>query len=135
MERLTVNSGSHDERYTLKCMCKLSNCGLPEWEYDCRDYCDLNADDCEYCGIREAFDLLAAYEDTGLTPEGIKDLQQENQALKAFKEYFDEMYGKGLEVANWHLNGELEPFDNFYDGAINEMTKGEQQCLIGVKEH
>ncbi len=68
---------------------------------------------------------LQAYEDTGLTPEEIKDLQQENQALKAFKEYFDEMYGKCLEVANWHLNGELEPFDNFYDGAINEMTKGD----------
>lgn len=34
-----------------------------------------------------------------------------------FKEYFDEMYGKGLDVANWHLNGELEPFDNFYESA------------------
>ena len=40
-------------------------------------------------------------------------------AIKAikFKEYFDEMYGKGLEIANWHLNGELEPFDNFYESA------------------
>lgn len=38
--------------------------------------------------------------------------------LKRFKEYFDEMYGKGLEVANWHENGNLEPFDNFYESAI-----------------
>ena len=32
-----------------------------------------------------------------------------------FKKYFDELYGEGLEVANWHLNGDLEPFDNFYE--------------------
>ncbi len=81
MDRLTVNSVSHDERYTLKCMCKLSNFGLPEWEYNCRDYCDLNADDCEYCGIREAFDRLAAYEDTGLTPEEITTLIADNENL------------------------------------------------------
>lgn len=24
-------------------------------------------------------------------------------------------YGQGLEVANWHLNGDLEPFDNLVD--------------------
>ena len=34
---------------------------------------------------------------------------------------FDELYGKGLDVENWHLNGELEPFDNFYDAALDEM--------------
>jgi hypothetical protein len=27
------------------------------------------------------------------------------------------MYGKGLDIANWHLNGALEPFDNFYESA------------------
>lgn len=35
-----------------------------------------------------------------------------------FKKYFDDMYGQGLEVANWHLNGDLEPFDTFYESAI-----------------
>lgn len=35
-----------------------------------------------------------------------------------FKKYFDELYGEGLEVANWHLNGDLEPFDNFYENAL-----------------
>lgn len=35
-----------------------------------------------------------------------------------FKKYFDELYGEGLEVANWHLNGDLEPFDNFYESAL-----------------
>jgi hypothetical protein len=44
----------------------------------------------------------------------------EKQLLK-FKEYFDELYGKGLEIANWHLNGDLEPFDSFYESAIESM--------------
>lgn len=46
-----------------------------------------------------------------------KELSEENKRLKVFKEYFDGLYGKGLEVANWHLNGALESFDNFYESA------------------
>lgn len=37
--------------------------------------------------------------------------------LAKFKQYFYELYGTGLEVANWHFNDELEPFDTFYDNA------------------
>lgn len=47
----------------------------------------------------------------------------EIKALRAFKDYFDNLYGQGLEVANFHLNGDLEPFDNFYDSAIAEYVK------------
>ena len=36
---------------------------------------------------------------------------------KKFKEYFDDLYGKGLEVENWHMNGETIPFDDFYESA------------------
>ena len=36
-----------------------------------------------------------------------------------FKEYFDELYGNGLEVVNWHQNGDTEPFDNFYESAVD----------------
>jgi hypothetical protein len=25
------------------------------------------------------------------------------------------LYGQNLQVANWHLNGELEPLDNFFE--------------------
>ena len=42
--------------------------------------------------------------------------------LKAFKSYFDELYGKGLDVANRHLNSALEPFDNFYESALQEQV-------------
>ena len=48
--------------------------------------------------------------------------QAEIERLKAFKSYFDELYGKGLDVANWHLNSELEPFDNFYESASQEVV-------------
>lgn len=51
------------------------------------------------------------------------DLTREITALRAFKNYFDSLYGKGLEVANFHLNGELEPFDDFYESAIVEYTE------------
>ena len=48
-----------------------------------------------------------------------------NAAIEAiaFKDYFDELYGTGLEVANWHLNGDLEDFDSFYDAALDEGQK------------
>ena len=48
-----------------------------------------------------------------------KDAELFEIAINAikFKQYFDELYGKGLEIANWHLNGELEPFDTFYESA------------------
>lgn len=42
----------------------------------------------------------------------------ELETLREFKAYFDDLYGKGLEVANFHENGELEPFDNFYESAL-----------------
>jgi hypothetical protein len=48
-------------------------------------------------------------------------LQNENKKLKAFHDYFSELYGQGLEVAYWHQNGDLEPFDEFFEGAKKEM--------------
>ncbi|HET6871387.1 MAG TPA: hypothetical protein VFH42_00230 [Sporolactobacillaceae bacterium] len=51
----------------------------------------------------------------------VKRLKEENNKLKAFYDYFSELYGQGLEIANWHQNGELEPFDDFFDSAEKEM--------------
>lgn len=44
------------------------------------------------------------------------------KALSAFKSYFDSLYGQGLDVVNYHLNGATEPFDNFYDSAMEEYS-------------
>lgn len=52
----------------------------------------------------------------------IKEQAVEIKRLTAFKSYFDELYGKGLDIANWHKNGDLEPFDSFYNSALEEMA-------------
>lgn len=44
------------------------------------------------------------------------------EALR-FKAYFDALYGRGLEIANWHQNGETEPFDHFYDSAVSQREE------------
>ena len=36
---------------------------------------------------------------------------------KKFFEYWHDLYGTGLKIAGWHLNGELEDFDKFMDDA------------------
>ena len=61
---------------------------------------------------------LDAYKEIGTVEECRK--------AKRFKEYFDELYGIGLEVANWHQNGDTEPFDNFYDAAIDWSEQNER---------
>ena len=48
--------------------------------------------------------------------------QAEIEKLQVFKSYFDELYGTGLDIANYHLNGALESFDNFYESALQEMV-------------
>lgn len=53
----------------------------------------------------------------------VERLEKEIKALLAFKDYFSDLYGHGLEVANWHENGALEPFDNFYDSAEEEYER------------
>ena len=51
------------------------------------------------------------------------DYLQKYKKLLRFKEYFDELYGQGLQVANWNLNGTLVDFDDFYDSAIEYMEE------------
>ena len=44
-----------------------------------------------------------------------------------FKKYFMELYGEGLEVANWHLNGDLELLDNIIDEAVERGKQEESE--------
>ena len=78
---------------------------------DCKS-CPCNIDN-HYCKDLESQEILNL----------INRQKAENERLQAFKCYFDELYGKGLEVANWHLNGNTEPFDNFYESALEEMEE------------
>lgn len=54
------------------------------------------------------------------TKAKLEECSKENAALKAYKDYFADCYGQGYEVANYHLNGDLEPLDSFIDGAQQE---------------
>lgn len=64
------------------------------------------------------------YIDNGILCETLAPLMADALALlkslSAFKEYFEGLYGQGLDVANYHLNGATEPFDYFYDSAMEE---------------
>ena len=84
---------------------------INEWKDEIRraEYIDGSYCDCiDLTLIKNTLDL-------------INRQQAEIEKLQVFKSYFDELYGKGLDVENWHLNRELEPFDNFYDAALDEM--------------
>lgn len=52
-----------------------------------------------------------------------EEMENTAKEYRAFKEFFDALYGRNLTVGNWHLNGALEPFDNFYDKAVDDMRK------------
>lgn len=56
------------------------------------------------------------------TKAKLDKLSKENDALKAYKNYFADCYGQGYEVANYHLNGDLEPLDSFINGAEAEYN-------------
>ena len=65
----------------------------------------------------------------GKAREAILSEQKENGS---FKQYFMELYGQGLEVTNWHLNGDTEPLDNFIDSAL-ETEAEDKPLTIGDK--
>lgn len=44
---------------------------------------------------------------------------EELQKAINFKKYFMNLREEGLEVANWHKKGDLEPLDSFIDEACN----------------
>ena len=81
--------------------------------------CHIEAEDCVSC---EMFGKCDEFLLTQKTLDLVNRQNAEIEKLKAFKSYFDKLYGKGLDIANWHLNGALEPFDSFYESALQEMT-------------
>lgn len=40
---------------------------------------------------------------------------------KKFYEYWHDLYGTNLQILGWHLNGEPEDFDRFFDSAVIYM--------------
>lgn len=73
-KRLTVESAV-TAGYVLRDMCTYGRDREPTDELGCQEYCDLCLHDCDMCHIQKAFDRLAEYENTGLSPEEIIELK------------------------------------------------------------
>lgn len=67
--------------------------------------------------IRNAEEMAIQALRTNQLYQEIGTVEECRQAIN-FKKYFMELYGEGLEVANWHQNGELEPLTEFIDSAM-----------------
>ncbi|EOD2804676.1 hypothetical protein ACJLW1_003200 [Klebsiella aerogenes] len=66
----------------------------------------------------------------------VKQLAAENLALKVIvSEINNELYGQGFEVAGWHLNGALEPLDNWFtdNGWGEQETPATDRIVAGIK--
>lgn len=57
--------------------------------------------------------LIENYDNFTLQPKERQNRIHENE--HKLKEVCDTLYGQGLEVANWHMNGDLEPLDNLFE--------------------
>lgn len=44
------------------------------------------------------------------------------KAFQRFHSYWKDLYGEGLSIVGWNLNGELEPFEHFFDSAEEYMN-------------
>lgn len=63
-------------------------------------------------------------------PADVEALRKAREAL----DYWRELYGIGLEVLNWHMNGDVETFDSFYDSSGTYEALAEIDKVIGGKE-
>jgi hypothetical protein len=55
-------------------------------------------------------------------------LQEIERLRKRHEEIVSELYGQGFEVSGFHLNGALEPLDNWFEenGWLEEAAEAEQ---------
>ena len=82
---------------------------------------DKNPNDLAYRVFSLFIDKLYKEPTADVVPKSeVERLEKEIKALLAFKDYFSDLYGHGLEIANWHENGEMEYFDMFYESAVDE---------------
>lgn len=77
-DRLTVKTSLSDVQYSLKAMCAFGSGENVTSELACYDVCN---NICYECVIQQAFDRLAEYENTGLSPDEIRELQKERGAI------------------------------------------------------
>ena len=62
-----------------------------------------------------------------MTEQELRELQEKVKQLEAFKSFFDDLYGIGLTVRNYHINGYPEQFDSLYEEAVSWM----EEAVVG----
>lgn len=76
MERLTKKVDELGNQYIPTALCSIGrNEEVDDYE-GCKDYCE-GREDCHNCAIQQCFDQLGEYEDTGLTPKQITEIDEE----------------------------------------------------------
>lgn len=80
-ERLTTKSYIVDG-YILKCMCTFGRDGEADDESGCPELCLECGADCNKCGVQTAFNRLAEYENTGLSPQEIQELKERSSGKR-----------------------------------------------------
>ncbi|MCM1159364.1 MAG: hypothetical protein NC300_11380 [Bacteroidales bacterium] len=73
MKRLTIEYAGE---YVPMALCTVDRQGGADDCIDCKENCEEHMHECENCPIQECFNRLAEYEDTGLTPEQIREMDR-----------------------------------------------------------
>lgn len=64
---------------------------------------------------RNAWQYVFTSDDLKLIKEALTHYRESERLEKVYKEIVAELYGKGLSVVGWHLNGDHEPLDNLFE--------------------
>ncbi len=104
MEKLMIEDGYFEGSYMPKALCSIGRDGKVDDCDTCSDHCMTKDGACTDCAINECFKRLAEYEETGLTPQQMVEidrLYQEKceevarfETLEAFTYYGKQVYVK-----------------------------------------
>lgn len=77
VKKLTIDCGYEEEPvYVPKELCGIDRFGEVVDADSCKECCENEAGDCHDCAIQRCFKMLHEYEDTGLTPEQIGEIDK-----------------------------------------------------------
>ena len=97
-------------------------CGKTVVVYTRGKYEDTTAGEMEHKDIRNVMKHLSAYEDTGLTPEQIRELAERDTAMEINEIHVDEYYCPACGAENNCDQGVVE--DNFCPMCGRKLKKG-----------
>lgn len=77
IEKRVVDCGFfEDDIYLPKEACSIDQTGKADDADSCKECCENAAGDCRNCAVQKCFKRLAEYEDIGLTPEQIGEIDK-----------------------------------------------------------